>query len=76
MIPVHPTGEIERTKPDDILILPWPLAPEIVRQLAGARAWGARFLVAMPHLEILDDRGRPFRFIAPMPSLDLPRTLA
>ena len=52
-IPVHDPGELERARPDDILILPWPLASEIVRQLAGARDWGARFLVAMPRLETL-----------------------
>ena len=53
-IPIHAPGEIERVRPDDILILPWPLAPEIERQLAGARSWGARFLVAMPHFEFLE----------------------
>ena len=53
-IPIHAPGEIERARPDDILILPWPLAPEIERQLAGARSWGARFLVAMPHFEFLE----------------------
>jgi hypothetical protein len=53
MIPVLPTDEIDRTKPDRILILPWPLAAEIMAQLSGARAWGARFARAMPRLEIL-----------------------
>ena len=53
MIPVLPTEEIARTKPDRILILPWPLAAEIMAQLSGARAWGARFARAMPRLEIL-----------------------
>ena len=52
-IPVYDPGELERARPNDILILPWPLASEIVRQLAGARDWGARFLVAMPRLETL-----------------------
>jgi hypothetical protein len=53
MIPVLPTEEIARTKPDRILILPWPLAAEVMAQLSGARAWGARFARAMPRLEIL-----------------------
>ena len=53
MIPVLPTEEIARTKPDRILILPWPLAAEIMAQLSDARAWGARFARAMPRLEIL-----------------------
>lgn len=52
-IPVLAPDEIERSRPDDILILPWPLASEIQEQLGGARARGARFTVAMPRLETL-----------------------
>ena len=52
-IPILPPAEIERAKPDVILILPWPLAGPITEQLAHARGWGARFVVAMPRLEVL-----------------------
>jgi hypothetical protein len=52
-IPVLPPDEIERIQPDDVLLLPWPLATEIAEQLASARGWGARFVVAMPRLEVL-----------------------
>jgi hypothetical protein len=52
-IPVMPPSEIERARPDDILILPWPSAPDIIRQLAFARDWGARFATAMPRLEVI-----------------------
>jgi hypothetical protein len=53
MIPVLGTEEIVRRQPDRILILPWPLAAEVMAQLSGARTWGARFVRAMPRLEIL-----------------------
>jgi hypothetical protein len=53
-IPIVPPEEIDRAKPDDILILPWPSAASITQQLASARAWGARFVAAMPSLEVLE----------------------
>ena len=52
-IPVHALEEIDNRHPDDILVLPWPLADEIQRQLAAARGRGSRFLVAMPSLRVL-----------------------
>jgi SAM-dependent methyltransferase len=52
-IVVHAPSEIDSRRPDDILVLPWPLADEIQRQLRAARGWGARFAVAMPTLRIL-----------------------
>ncbi len=52
-IPVLATEAIDEVRPDRILVLPWPLAGEIAAQLSGARAWGARFVVAMPRLAVL-----------------------
>ena len=62
-IPIHAPGEIERVRPDDILILPWPLAPEIERQLAGARVLGRQVprrdaALRVPRMTV----GHPFRF--------------
>lgn len=39
-------------KPDYILILPWNLREEIAAQLAPAREWGAKFVVAIPNIEV------------------------
>jgi SAM-dependent methyltransferase len=39
-------------QPDFILVLPWNLREEIVEQLSYARAWGAKFVCAVPHLTI------------------------
>jgi 2-polyprenyl-3-methyl-5-hydroxy-6-metoxy-1,4-benzoquinol methylase len=52
-IPVFPPEKLDAEKPDYILILPWNLKDEIVKQLAPARAWGARFIVPIPEAQIL-----------------------
>ena len=51
-IPIHPPGQIEATRPDYILILPWNLEDEIMAQLAHVRDWGARFVVPIPELVV------------------------
>jgi C-methyltransferase C-terminal domain/Methyltransferase domain/Putative zinc binding domain len=51
-IPVHPPSKIGETKPDYVLILPWNLRTEIEAQLAYVRQWGARFVIAIPDLEV------------------------
>jgi hypothetical protein len=51
-IPVVAEERIRATRPDFILILPWNLRAEIQEQLAYARAWGARFVTAVPHLDV------------------------
>ena len=43
---------IKREKPDYIIILPWNLSDEISSQLAYAREWGAKFVVAVPELSV------------------------
>ena len=52
-IPIHPPDMIRQTRPDYVLILPWNLKDEIVSQMADVREWGGRFVVPIPHLEIL-----------------------
>ena len=47
-IPILDEGQLRKTKPDYILILPWNLQKEIVQQLDYARGWGATFVVAQP----------------------------
>jgi C-methyltransferase C-terminal domain len=37
-----------RSKPDYVLLLPWNLKAEIMRQLAAISAWGGRFVIAVP----------------------------
>jgi len=52
-IPIFDPDRLAETRPDFILIMPWNLRDEIVAQLAYARDWGARFVVAIPALEVI-----------------------
>jgi len=47
-IPIFDPGRLAETRPDVILIMPWNLRDEIVRQLAYTREWGARLFVPIP----------------------------
>ena len=51
-IPVVAPDRIEAEKPDFIVIFPWNLRDEIVEQLGHTRVWGAKFVTAIPELQI------------------------
>lgn len=51
-IPVVSFDTLEQEKPDLIIILPWNFRDEIAAYLEPARAWGAKFVVATPKIEI------------------------
>ena len=53
-IPVYAPEKMQETKPDYILILPWNLKEEITKQLSYTKDWGAKFLVAIPQVEVLE----------------------
>lgn len=52
-IPVVDEQKIHDEKPDYIIILPWNIKDEIMRQLQYIRSWGGKFIVPVPHLEIV-----------------------
>jgi len=52
-IPIHAPGAIAEHRPDYLLILPWNIRSEIIEQMSGIRAWGARFVVPIPRLEVI-----------------------
>ena len=52
-IPVHGSDMISQYKPDYIIIFPWNLKQEIMTQLDYTRAWGVKFVIAIPELTIL-----------------------
>jgi len=52
-IPVYPPEMIEQTQPDYVLILPWNIKDEIMRQVSYLRKWGGKFIVAIPKVEVL-----------------------
>jgi hypothetical protein len=49
-IPVVPPETLLAFRPDEVLILPWNIAPEIAAELNPMAAWGGRLLVAVPRL--------------------------
>jgi len=53
-IPIAHPDRIPEVKPDYVLILPWNLRDEIVRQLAFIRQWGRRFVVPIPSVQVID----------------------
>jgi hypothetical protein len=52
-IPVVAESHLKEDRPDFVLILPWNLREEITRQLAYIKDWGGRFVIPIPHLELI-----------------------
>ncbi|HEU4829754.1 MAG TPA: class I SAM-dependent methyltransferase [Gemmatimonadales bacterium] len=52
-LPIYAPERISETRPDYILILPWNLREEIVRQMAHVHSWGCRFVVPIPTVRVL-----------------------
>lgn len=52
-IPVFNEDFLKKEKPDYILILPWNIKSEIIKQLSYIHIWGGKFVLAIPYLEIL-----------------------
>ena len=53
-IPILPPERLAEARPDYVLILPWNLKGEIMQSLAGIRAWGGRFVIPIPTVQVLD----------------------
>jgi SAM-dependent methyltransferase len=52
-IPVFAPEAVRTTRPDYVLILPWNLKDEIMRQLSFIADWGGRFVTASPETKVL-----------------------
>jgi len=53
-IPIYAPDRIFETRPDYVLILPWNVKDEVVRQMAAIRSWGGKFVVPIPELRVID----------------------
>lgn len=51
-IPIVDEAHLEANRPDLIVILPWNIRDEVMRQLDHARGWGAKFVTAVPKLRV------------------------
>ena len=57
-IPILHPDVLAEARPDYILILPWNLKSEIVEQMGHVGDWGAKFVVPIPTVEIVDPQAR------------------
>lgn len=55
-VPILPVEALEAAKPDYVLILPWNLRDEVVRQMRHIAGWGGKFLVPIPEASIIDPK--------------------
>lgn len=53
-IPILPPERLAEARPDYVLILPWNLKAEIMDAIKGVRAWGGKFVVPIPKVQVLD----------------------
>jgi 2-polyprenyl-3-methyl-5-hydroxy-6-metoxy-1,4-benzoquinol methylase len=53
-IPIFHPDRIKETRPDYVLILPWNLKDEIMKQMFYIGKWGGRFIVPIPNVKIYD----------------------
>ena len=51
-IPIKNPKEIQKTKPDYLIIIPWNLKEEIIEQMNYIREWGGKFMIPIPKIEI------------------------
>ena len=58
-IPIHPVEALDAARPDYVLILPWNLKDEIVRQMRHIGDWGAKFVVPIPTVTVIDPKSVP-----------------
>jgi SAM-dependent methyltransferase len=53
-IPIVAPEQIKEIRPDYLVILPWNLRDEIMREMAHVTEWGCRFVVAIPEITIFE----------------------
>lgn len=52
-VPIRPVAELERERPDYVMILPWPSASQIIGDLRGGLGANTGYVTALPRLELL-----------------------
>jgi hypothetical protein len=53
-IPIFHPDKIKETQPDYVMIIPWNLKDEIMKQNAFIRDWGGKFIVPIPEPKVIE----------------------
>ncbi|MCG8511490.1 MAG: class I SAM-dependent methyltransferase [Rhodospirillales bacterium] len=53
-IPILDPAKLAEVRPDYVLILPWNLRDEIIRQNPDVKSWGGRFVVPIPVTRVVE----------------------
>ncbi len=53
-IPIHDPAQLDKDRPDVIVVLPWNLEAEITEQLGYTADWGARLVYPLPTLHVVE----------------------
>jgi hypothetical protein len=53
LIPIYPTDYLKINKIDYLLILPWNLKKEIIKQNNFLKKSGTKFIIPIPNVEII-----------------------
>jgi hypothetical protein len=51
-IPIRDPEHVRETRPDYLLILPWNIKDEVMKQMAYVRSWGGKFVVPIPEVTV------------------------
>jgi 2-polyprenyl-3-methyl-5-hydroxy-6-metoxy-1,4-benzoquinol methylase len=51
-IPIVDESRFRQDKPNYVVILPWNLREEVMREIAYVKDWGAKFVTAIPRIEV------------------------
>jgi hypothetical protein len=52
-LPIVSPETLMRRRPDEVVILTWDIADEVVGQLTAGGGWGCRFVIPMPEVRLL-----------------------
>lgn len=51
-IPILSPERLAEVRPDYVVILPWNISEEVIKQNEGIRQWGGKFVTAVPALDV------------------------
>ncbi|MBL8038297.1 methyltransferase domain-containing protein [Nitrospira sp. CMX1] len=51
-IPIYEPDRVRATQPDYLLILPWNIREEVMKQMSYIREWGGQFVVPIPEVRL------------------------